>query len=169
MSCTDLFIRRRYAPRPLVFTMHDVSPLTRPDFFAPEVYRRLNPLVRKGLNRARVVLCVSNDAPVSTASVAGMDTNRMRVIPHGVNSMFRPIARESARAEVQEKLGLSEEYILYVGKIMRGKHSPHDRSLRKIYRGHWRDNAARARRQAALRHIGCRQGDCKARPEAASR
>ena len=51
-------------PAPLVFTMHDVSPLTRPDFFAPEVYRRLNPLVRKGLNRARVVLCVSNDALV---------------------------------------------------------------------------------------------------------
>jgi len=108
-------------PAPLVFTMHDVSPLTRPDFFAPEVYRRLNPLVRKGLNRARVVLCVSNDALVSTASVAGMDTNRMRVIPHGVNSMFRPIARQSARAEGQEKLGLSEEYILYVGKIMARK------------------------------------------------
>jgi glycosyltransferase involved in cell wall biosynthesis len=108
-------------PAPLVFTMHDVSPLTRPDFFAPEVYRRLNPLVRKGLNCARVVLCVSNDALVATASVMGMDTNRMRVIPHGVNSIFRPIARESARAEVQEKLGLSEEYILYVGKIMTRK------------------------------------------------
>jgi glycosyltransferase involved in cell wall biosynthesis len=108
-------------PAPLVFTMHDVSPLTRPDFFAPEVYRRLNPLVRKGLRRARVVLCVSNDALSSTASITGMDINRMRVVPHGVDSMFRPIAKDLARAAVHQKLGLSEQYILYVGKIMARK------------------------------------------------
>ena len=108
-------------PAPLVFTMHDVSPITRPDFFAPEVYRRLNPLVRKGLRRARVVLCVSKDALSSTASATGMDTSRMRVVPHGVDSMFRRIAKDSARAEIKDKLDLSEEYFLYVGKIMARK------------------------------------------------
>ena len=108
-------------PAPLVFTMHDVSPITRPDFFAPEVYRRLNPLVRKGLRRARVVLCVSKDALSSTASATGMDTSRMRVVPHGVDSTFRRIAKDSARAEIKDKLDLSEEYFLYVGKIMARK------------------------------------------------
>jgi glycosyltransferase involved in cell wall biosynthesis len=98
-----------------------VSPITRPDFFAPEVYRRLNPLVRKGLRRARVVLCVSNDALSSTAEITGMDTSRMRVVPHGVDSVFKPIAGDAARAELGDKLGLSEDYLLYVGKIMARK------------------------------------------------
>lgn len=105
-------------PAPLVFTMHDVSPITRPDFFAPSVYRRLNPLIRKGLKQARVVLCVSNDALTTTAEVTGMDTRRMRVAPHGVSAVFKPIPPASARAEIDAKLGVSGEYFLYVGKIM---------------------------------------------------
>jgi glycosyltransferase involved in cell wall biosynthesis len=108
-------------PAPLVFTMHDASPITRPDFFAPEVYRRLNPLVRKGLRRARVVVCVSNDTLTSTAKVTGMETSRMRVVPHGVDALFKPMAGDAARAELSDKLGLSEDYFLYVGKIMARK------------------------------------------------
>jgi glycosyltransferase involved in cell wall biosynthesis len=106
---------------PLVFTMHDASPITRPDFFAPEVYRRLNPLVRKGLRRARVILCVSNDTLTSTAEITGIDRSRMRVVPHGVDARFKQLARGAARAELGDKLGLPEDYFLYVGKIMARK------------------------------------------------
>lgn len=121
----DVFHASLYSPpicpAPLVFTMHDVSPLTRPDFFAPGVFRRLNPLVRKGLKRARVIVCVSRDAMASTALETGIDINRMRVIPHGVSPRFAPIPRAMARAQVQEKIGIQDEYILYVGKIMSRK------------------------------------------------
>lgn len=106
---------------PLVFTMHDVSPISRPEFFAPNVYRRLNPLVRRGLRRAQVVVCVSHDAMTATASITGIDTKHMRVVPHGVDSLFQPIPKDLAGVAVRENFALAGDYMLYVGKIMARK------------------------------------------------
>jgi glycosyltransferase involved in cell wall biosynthesis len=105
-------------PVPLVFTMHDISPIARPEFFTPAVYRRLNPLVRKGLRRAKVVICVSQDTMATTCALTDVERSRMRVIPHGVDAVFRPVKGEQARAAVRAQLGIERPYVLYVGKIM---------------------------------------------------
>ena len=124
-DAVDVFHAPLYPPPichvPFVFTMHDISPIARPDFFAPNVYRRLNPLVRRGLRRAQIVLCVSHDAMQATAAITGIDTKRMRVVPHGVDSSFRPMPEDQAGAVLQKGYGLTGPYMLYVGKIMARK------------------------------------------------
>jgi glycosyltransferase involved in cell wall biosynthesis len=108
-------------PTRLVFTMHDISPVARPEFFTPAVYRRLNPLVRAALRRARVIICVSADAMETTVALAGVERDRIVVVPHGVDQRFRPIPRDQAQATVRDNFGLARPYLLYVGKIMARK------------------------------------------------
>lgn len=108
-------------PAPLVFTMHDTSPIAHPEFFTPAIYRRLNPLVRSALRKARVVICVSRHALESTAEIVGLDRKRMVVVPHGVDPKFQREPDAQTRAAVRERLKLKRPYVLYVGKIMQRK------------------------------------------------
>lgn len=107
--------------KPLVFTMHCVSNFERPEFYSRTAAWRLNTLQRIGINKARVVLCVSQTLREEVHVKFGLPYDRMLVSYNGVGPQFKPRDRNAARALIAARLGIDYRFILYVGKIQARK------------------------------------------------
>lgn len=116
------FYHATYAPAPMnghpfVFSHHCFSNFQHPEFYPWAIRMRLEPLIKRGLHHSRQVLCVSQNVRDLTAERFNMALDRFRVIYHGVNPIFAPQDREEARARVKGLIGVSDPYILVVGKL----------------------------------------------------
>ena len=108
-------------PRAFVFTMHGAVTLTHPQFYSGAVRARLNPLLRRGLARSKVTLCVSDFVKQEMISVFGIPEARLRTVYHGVDSTFRPLDSAAVASRLQARHGLTPGYVLYVGKLHSNK------------------------------------------------
>ncbi|MGN6384759.1 MAG: glycosyltransferase family 4 protein [Verrucomicrobiota bacterium] len=111
-----------FVPSPIqsaraVFTMHDVSPFTHPQFYPGNIRRRLAPLIQRGLSSAEVIICVSENCRQTTEELFGIEPSRLKVVPHGVSNDFKPMDRAEALDRVKQKFQIEAPYILYVGKL----------------------------------------------------
>ncbi len=98
---------------PLVVTLHDLAFLHDPSHFT----RRGNAVFRRSLDRIRrradLVLC-SSQATMDDCLVAGIEQDRLRLVPLGVDAQ-RVHAAEVAR--VASLYQLPERYLLFVGTV----------------------------------------------------
>jgi glycosyltransferase involved in cell wall biosynthesis len=111
------FVPAPFCRTKTVFTMHDVSPFTHPQFYPETVRRRLTALVRRGLKTAKVVICISEHCRATTAELFGLPPERMCVVPHGISPAFHPLDKTEAQAWIKNRFGISTPYLLYVGKL----------------------------------------------------
>jgi len=135
MSCSlPLAIRRSgvkllhatFTPPPLcpvdyVFTMHGAVTFKHPHFYPPAVVWRLNALLRRGLQKAKLTVCVSEFVRQETMEFFGLPEDRLMTIHHGVSEEFQPIDAAAAALQVRQQLGLEKPYFLYVGKLHENK------------------------------------------------
>ncbi len=99
----------------LVVSLHDVSPLIFPEFFGPGLVRRFKKKTAYIKSRADIVLVPSKASAADVAKFAGIEMDRIRVVPLGVDmSVFYP-GRVPRR--VLEKAGISGPYFLFVGTL----------------------------------------------------
>ena len=99
--------------RPQVVTVHDLAFLRHPEFFTRRgnaVFRRSLRAVRKRADR----VIVSSQATFDDCVVAGIDKERLRLVPLGVR-IVEPSPEESLRT--LSALGVPTSYILFVGTI----------------------------------------------------
>ncbi|PSO17043.1 glycosyltransferase family 1 protein [Bradyrhizobium sp. MOS003] len=105
-----------FAGRSIV-TIHDVSVFTSPQYHRPDRVRYMHKEVALSLQRAELVITVSQFSKAEITRVLGVDADRIRVIPLGIGRDFHP--REPA--EVAEELTAfalqPDNYCLYVGTI----------------------------------------------------
>ncbi len=97
----------------LVVTLHDLAFLHEPDHFTKHGVRVFNRSLDHIRRRADLVLCCSQ-ATMDDCVVAGIDADRLRLVPLGVEA-----ARASAGdvARVREAYSLPDEYLLFVGTV----------------------------------------------------
>lgn len=98
---------------PLVVTVHDLANLRHPEFFTKRgnsVFRRSLGAVRK---RADLVI-VSSRATLEDCVVAGLDRDRLRLVPLGVR-VVEPSPEEMKRTLTT--LGVPSSFLLFVGTI----------------------------------------------------
>ncbi|MDF7774415.1 glycosyltransferase family 1 protein [Sphingomonas sp. AOB5] len=75
--------------KPWVVTVHDLGPLTHPDFFSSAVPWLLRAYVRQMAARADRILCVSQSTADEVASLAGVPLgDRLVVVEEGVEARF---------------------------------------------------------------------------------
>ncbi|HLQ62958.1 MAG TPA: glycosyltransferase family 1 protein [Candidatus Acidoferrales bacterium] len=102
------------APCRVVVTLHDLIPWAlggrslRGERLRYWLGRRL-------LRRAELVLAVSECTARDARRLAGLDGDRVRVIPEGLDPAFQP--RPGAAARVEERFGVSGSYFLFVGAL----------------------------------------------------
>ncbi len=100
--------------RPLVVTIHDVAFLRHPEHFTPRG-RRFH---ERGLALARdeaAVIIVPSTFSVSEVTAAGIDQERIRLVPHGIDL---PSAHDDAEVDRRlAPLGLPASYLLFVGTL----------------------------------------------------
>jgi glycosyltransferase involved in cell wall biosynthesis len=115
------FVAPPYSMTPCVFTMHDVSPFVRPEYYPAQIGQRLKFLVRRGLENARLVVCISEHCRQTTAEWFKLPLEKLVVVRHGVNPVMRPVPGDEARAAVQQAYGIDRPFVLYLGKLERRK------------------------------------------------
>ena len=96
----------------MIATVHDLAFLKYPEFFS----RRGNSVFRRSLKvlskHAEILLC-SSQATLNDCLEFGFSAERLCYVPLGVNA---PTAAPNA-AQVLDRLGLSGEYLLFVGTL----------------------------------------------------
>jgi len=104
--------------RPLVVTVHDLGPLTHPQFFSntrPWVMERS---LEQADKQADAIICVSRSTADEVLSVIGAHAeDRIHVVHEGVGAEFSA-SREGLSAEQRRALNLSDRpFLLTAGKI----------------------------------------------------
>jgi glycosyltransferase involved in cell wall biosynthesis len=94
-------------------TIHDLAFLRHPDFFTArgnKVFRRSLDIIR---DKAAMVLC-SSQATFDDCQTAGIDTDRLRLVPLGVSAQT---ITDIDRARVRATYELPERFVLFVGTL----------------------------------------------------
>ncbi len=110
-----------FSPKGYVFTMHCFSTFKHPEFYRPEHARRLNRLMIRGMEKAQLILCVSNNVKDLIAENFRIPEDRLEVVYNGVSDEFHPMKRELARAKVRATYGIERPYLLFAGQLKKRK------------------------------------------------
>jgi glycosyltransferase involved in cell wall biosynthesis len=101
--------------RPYVMTLHCYSTFGFPEFYPRGLNLRVNALLRRGLERARMVVCVSHGLRDLAETRLGVNPERLAVAYHGVSEEFQAMPRAEAAAHVQRHYGLDGPYVFFIG------------------------------------------------------
>ncbi len=111
-----------------VVTVHDLIPLKFPHFTPRAWKTRLHPVfrrvLRRSVRRADRVITVSEHTRRDLIADLGLPPEKLAVVHNGIDEVYRPRAEEEFRPALEEKLGFSDPYILYVGRFDPYKNVP---------------------------------------------
>ncbi len=124
---------------PLALTVHDLFPITNPEYFSPWVARYLASLMR-AIPQATGLMAISGATASALTAVFGIPSERIRIVHNGVDARFHP-ATEAERRDVVRRYAIESPYLLAVGTVERRK------NLARVVRAF-----ARARRETNLPH-----------------
>ena len=100
-----------------VLTVHDLSYVIRPQDAHPRQRRFLDMAVPRSIDRARLVIAVSEATKRDLMQRYGVRPHRIRVVPNAVPEWFGPVTDCDELAAVRRQLGLPERFVLSVGTI----------------------------------------------------
>ncbi len=111
------FVPPLLSPTRYVFTMHCFSNFVHPEFYHPLIRWRLNRLIVRGLRRARLILCVSENVRDLVRERFAVPPERLAVVYNGVGEDFHPMAPPLVRSIVATRYRISRHYALFVGQL----------------------------------------------------
>ena len=110
------FLAFNYAG-PLVLTVHDLSWIRYPEMHPADRVRNMNKHFQRSMERASMIITDSQAIKHEIIDMFGVAEERIKSIPLGVESLFRPLNEEES-APVLQQHGLSyQKYILAVGTL----------------------------------------------------
>ena len=102
---------------PGVVTIHDLAIYDHPEWFPAGQWLATRVAVPQSARRARMIICPSEATKRAAVRLFGVDPERCRVIPHGVESEFALPASASLRAEIRARYALPDRYLLQLGTV----------------------------------------------------
>ncbi len=104
------------SPSPVVVTVHDLSFIRYPHLFrlANRLYLRV--FTRLSVRRSRRIIAVSAHTAEETVRLMGVAREKIHVVYHGVDPIFRPRPPEEVAA-FRQRQGLPERFVLFVGTL----------------------------------------------------
>ncbi len=111
------FLLPRLAYAPGVCTVHDLGFMTVPDCSFPRLRELLLRAVPWSVERARLVMAVSEHTRRDLISLLGVPPERIRVAGNAADAIFRPIGDAAWRASARARLRLPERFLLAVGTL----------------------------------------------------
>jgi glycosyltransferase involved in cell wall biosynthesis len=109
---------------PLVVTIHDVIPLTLPEYRASPAMRLHLAAIRRTVRSARRVLTPSRAAADDVARVLGFPVERIRVTPEAAAPSLRPPTDPASAHEAVRRFGVRGRYVFNVGGLDVRKNLP---------------------------------------------
>jgi glycosyltransferase involved in cell wall biosynthesis len=111
-----VFVGPLLAPCPMVVTIHDLSFLRFPDLFRPFNRLYLTTLARLSARRARRLIAVSAHAAAEAVQLLDVPSERIDVVYHGVDPVFRPLPAGEIAA-FRKLNQVPEQFVLFVGTL----------------------------------------------------
>jgi O-antigen biosynthesis alpha-1,3-rhamnosyltransferase len=100
-----------------VVTIHDVFPITGPDYSTPGFQHKFSRLLRESLARAGRVLVLSEYTAGQVMKHCGVERDRIRVVPGGVDPPAAKLPPEVCLRERERLVGKGNELLLTVGVL----------------------------------------------------
>ncbi len=105
------------AVRDQVVTIHDLSFWDHPEWFEPTFAAWYRFLVPRLVHRTRIILTVSYFSYIRILDAFRISTNRVKIVPGGVDlQKFRP-ARQTDIDAIKSKFNIRDQYLLAVGTL----------------------------------------------------
>lgn len=104
------------AHRPVVVTVHDLAFLRFPEQYPRFKQRYLSLMTRHSVRHAARVIAVSNSTRNDLVHYYGVSSERVSVVPNGVDPTLRPIDGNEI-AEFRRARSLPEQFILFLGTL----------------------------------------------------
>jgi glycosyltransferase involved in cell wall biosynthesis len=102
---------KNYTKSPIVLTVHDLIHEIYPEQFIDS--RFVISAKKASINRADIIICISENTKIDLIQIYGVHENKIRVIPHG-NSLSKEYTYLDL-SELETKYNIVKPYILYVG------------------------------------------------------
>lgn len=109
---------------PAVVTIHDLIALDFPELCHPRNAFYYNLAIPLSVKNAKRIIAVSETVKQRLVVRLGVPEEKIDVIHHGVDSLFRPIHCMGSLTAVRKKYNLPENYILFVGNLEPKKNLP---------------------------------------------
>ena len=119
---TDLFHSLAQRPpkyrfRREVVTIHDIFPITGRDYSTPEYRRKFAAILREAAARAHRIVTGSHATARQLESECGVEPERIRVTPYGVDMPASALPAAERRRERERLVGAGNEMLLSVGML----------------------------------------------------
>ena len=117
LHSTD-FIPPQWHPRGCksVITIHDLAFMHYPHFLT-KASARYYGQIEDAVKRADLIIAVSNSTRRDIVNLLGVDEQKITVIYEAPNPIYRPMDRSHARAQVQARYPVPDDFILFVSTI----------------------------------------------------
>jgi alpha-1,3-rhamnosyl/mannosyltransferase len=103
---------------PVIYTVHDLMPLTTPEWFAHRERRMFEKAIRDAARRAELLIAVSDSIAVQIRDRLGVEERRIRVVPLGVSGAFAATPPDETVAAVCRRHGVETgRYVIVVGAV----------------------------------------------------
>jgi glycosyltransferase involved in cell wall biosynthesis len=102
---------------PGVVTIHDLAIYDHPEWFPSGQWFATRVVVPQSARSARMIICPSEATKRATVRLFGIEPDRCRVIPHGVETEFALPASPSVKADVKARYALPDHYLLQLGTV----------------------------------------------------
>jgi alpha-1,3-rhamnosyl/mannosyltransferase len=109
---------------PTVITVHDLSWIRHPEAHPKERVRAMNRYFPAGLARANGILTDSIFVKKELITLFGVPAEKIKVIPLGVESLFRPLSADQTQTVLQRFGLIHGHYFLAVGTLEPRKNLP---------------------------------------------
>jgi len=100
-----------------VLTLHDLVPYVCPGSMRFRTLVRMRLLLKRVVNAADVVICVSNATAEMAKKILQLDAGKVRVVKEAAAESFQPKEKDEARKVVREKFQIDSDYIICVSTI----------------------------------------------------
>jgi glycosyltransferase involved in cell wall biosynthesis len=102
---------------PFVSVVHDLTPLTHPEWHAARTLIGFVPLWERTVERAGRFVCVSETTARHLTALYPETAGRVRVARNGVDPIFRPGGDPSWREHTRRRYANGRPYMLYLGTL----------------------------------------------------
>jgi glycosyltransferase involved in cell wall biosynthesis len=111
------------SPIPVVLTVYDLQTLLFPEYCMPLNRINYRIMLPRSIRKASGIIVPSESVARDVAKLVPDATAKLKVIPLGLNPVFRVIDRAECSSTLQ-RLGIDEPFILFAGNMARNKNLP---------------------------------------------
>lgn len=110
------YVLPAWVPCKAVVTIHDIIHLLYPEFLpSPLAFLYAQRMIRRGLTRGDAIIAVSKSTRTDLMDYFDISGEKIEVVYQGVADAFRERLSEDRIRDTTQRLGLSGEYVLFIG------------------------------------------------------